>query len=89
MGLSGIEPETSRLSGARSNRLSYKPMRSALQGRDVHERTNSPLLFQIAILIIHRKKRGVKLICKKWSNFYFPLARCVKKRSVIRCDAAA
>ena len=25
MGLSGIEPETSRLSGARSNRLSYKP----------------------------------------------------------------
>ena len=26
MGLSGIEPETSRLSGARSNRLSYKPL---------------------------------------------------------------
>ena len=25
MGLSGVEPETSRLSGARSNRLSYKP----------------------------------------------------------------
>ena len=25
VGLSGIEPETSRLSGARSNRLSYKP----------------------------------------------------------------
>ena len=26
VGLSGIEPETSRLSGARSNRLSYKPL---------------------------------------------------------------
>ena len=26
MGLSGLEPPTSRLSGARSNRLSYKPV---------------------------------------------------------------
>ena len=26
MGLSGLEPPTSRLSGARSNQLSYKPM---------------------------------------------------------------
>ena len=29
MGLSGLEPPTSRLSGVRSNRLSYKPKRSA------------------------------------------------------------
>ena len=28
MGLSGLEPPTSRLSGVRSNRLSYKPLRS-------------------------------------------------------------
>ena len=27
MGLSGLEPPTSRLSGVRSNRLSYKPSR--------------------------------------------------------------
>ena len=27
MGLSGLEPPTSRLSGVRSNRLSYKPIR--------------------------------------------------------------
>ena len=26
VGLSGLEPPTSRLSGVRSNRLSYKPM---------------------------------------------------------------
>ena len=26
MGLSGLEPPTSRLSGVRSNRLSYKPL---------------------------------------------------------------
>ena len=30
MGLSGLEPPTSRLSGVRSNRLSYKPLLSSL-----------------------------------------------------------
>ena len=29
MGLSGLEPPTSRLSGVRSNRLSYKPIKLA------------------------------------------------------------
>ena len=29
MGLSGLEPPTSRLSGVRSNRLSYKPINLA------------------------------------------------------------
>ena len=28
VGLSGLEPPTSRLSGVRSNRLSYKPIRA-------------------------------------------------------------
>ena len=31
VGLSGLEPPTSRLSGVRSNRLSYKPMSSWLE----------------------------------------------------------
>ena len=31
MGLSGLEPPTSRLSGARSNLLSYKPILGAIQ----------------------------------------------------------
>ena len=30
MGLSGLEPPTSRLSGVRSNRLSYKPIKSGI-----------------------------------------------------------
>ena len=30
MGLSGLEPPTSRLSGVRSNRLSYKPIHSGI-----------------------------------------------------------
>ena len=31
MGLSGLEPPTSRLSGVRSNRLSYKPVHDSFQ----------------------------------------------------------
>ena len=40
MGLPGIEPGTSRLSGVRSNRLSYKPARRVLKKRDVFEDTS-------------------------------------------------
>ena len=39
VGLPGIEPGTSRLSGVRSNRLSYKPTRSVLKRRYVREDT--------------------------------------------------
>ena len=49
MGLSGLEPPTSRLSGVRSNRLSYKPMSAAssissASGGDKRDRTVDPLL---------------------------------------------
>ena len=52
VGLSGLEPPTSRLSGVRSNRLSYKPFSfSSLSGRlsfprggDEEDRTPDPLL---------------------------------------------
>ena len=33
VGLSGLEPLTSRLSGGRSNQLSYKPEKTAARGR--------------------------------------------------------
>ena len=39
VGLPGIEPGTSRLSGVRSNRLSYKPTRRVLKRKDVREDT--------------------------------------------------
>ena len=45
MGLSGLEPPTSRLSGVRSNRLSYKPISSVfLLNGDNEIRTRDPLL---------------------------------------------
>ena len=49
VGLSGLEPPTSRLSGARSNQLSYKPITVVLSfifthGGDDGIRTHDPLL---------------------------------------------
>ena len=55
VGLPGVEPGTSRLSGARSNRLSYKPTRNALK-------KSFAFVCQLALLSIHAKKRFVKLI---------------------------
>ena len=50
VGLGGLEPPTSRLSGVRSNRLSYKPIFPAFRlfpqafGGDKRDRTADPLL---------------------------------------------
>ena len=44
VGLSGLEPPTSRLSGVRSNRLSYKPIQVYDLGGDEGIRTPDPLL---------------------------------------------
>ena len=52
VGLNGLEPSTSRLSGGRSNLLSYKPLFARLalfrvplsHGGDNRDRTDDPLL---------------------------------------------
>ena len=45
MGSSGLEPPTSRLSGVRSNHLSYEPLLSlSAYGGDERDRTDDPLL---------------------------------------------
>ena len=44
VGLGGLEPPTSRLSGVRSNHLSYKPIFYCQYGGDEETRTPDPLL---------------------------------------------
>ena len=46
VGLGGLEPPTSPLSGARSNHLSYRPVarRRARDGGASRDRTDDPLL---------------------------------------------
>ena len=45
VGSSGLEPPTSRLSGVRSNHLSYEPLLSlSAYGGDERDRTDDPLL---------------------------------------------
>ena len=52
MGLSGLEPPTSRLSGARSNQLSYKPWLYL-----VHPLTMTAVLYRMAIIVFGRSLR--------------------------------
>ena len=59
VGLPGIEPGTSRLSGVRSNRLSYKPTKSVLERKNTRKKHNAS---QKTLLIIHLERGFVKLI---------------------------
>ena len=52
VGLPGIEPGTSRLSGARSNRLSYKPTKR----RDTREKTTCSRFSTSTIKYTREKK---------------------------------
>ena len=68
MGLSGLEPPTSRLSGVRSNLLSYKPAYSVCRGSfpfptggDERDRTDDPLLAKQVLSQLSYTPIGVKL----------------------------
>ena len=63
MGLSGLEPPTSRLSGVRSNRLSYKPC--LLYTSDAADEEDSVDLGGRRII---KKKRKDKKKKKKYSK---------------------
>ena len=73
MGLRGLEPPTSRLSGVRSNHLSYKPMLVSASGRrfrlptpcggDEEDRTPDPLLArQVLSQLSYTPKLGLKVV---------------------------
>ena len=78
VGLRGLEPPTLRLSGVRSNHLSYKPMRLALVGLsssfalggDEEDRTPDPLL---ARQVLSQLSYTPKLAGRKKFFFSFPL----------------
>ena len=74
VGLPGIEPGTSRLSGVRSNRLSYKPTRSVFRRRDVRENTIALSLSKSTINYTPRK--GICQINSLKSIFNHTPSRC-------------
>ena len=84
MGLSGLEPPTSRLSGVRSNQLSYKPiLKSCDFDGDEEIRTLDPLLARQVLsqlsytprFSVHAK--GYEQIYIKYFLFLFnPAATC-------------
>ena len=87
MGLSGLEPPTSRLSGVRSNRLSYKPAllngckESTSSNGDEEIRTLDPLLArqvlsQLSYIPWFSKCSGSRLLSRAVSHTV-PSAACV------------
>ncbi len=65
VGLAGLEPATSRLSGVRSNRLSYRPLlQKLLNGRGGGTRTPGPMVpnhvrYQTALHLDWRRRRDL------------------------------
>ena len=66
VGLGGLEPPTSRLSGGRSNQLSYRPgertnVSLALKTENLDSKRPSPLVFaEQRMLIVPRQKEEPK-----------------------------
>ena len=56
VGLSGLEPPTSRLSGVRSNRLSYRPMQEIFLG-------SSLIFFSVLIPLLQYFIVNVHAVC--------------------------
>ena len=71
MGLSGLEPPTSRLSGVRSNQLSYKPILKSFDfSGDEEIRTLDPLLArQVHSLLSYAPLRVIMLLLVLCSDF--------------------
>ena len=82
MGLSGLEPPTSRLSGGRSNRLSYKPIFGfgsnlkafrvldiSIHGGDKRDRTADPLLAKQVLSQLSYTPRSRRTLKIKQQSF--------------------
>ena len=83
VGLSGLEPPTSRLSGVRSNRLSYKPIFPAVKsyqpsfslsgGGDKRDRTVDPLLAKQVLSQLSYTPTSSLLMLLPGGLFAYPL----------------
>ena len=76
MGLSGLEPPTSRLSGVRSNQLSYKPLAfySVTGNGDGEIRTLDPLLArQVLSQLSYTPIYGFTIFCFNLAATYVPM----------------
>ena len=58
VGLSGLEPPTSRLSGVRSNQLSYKPFAFFIKPAATYSPTPSPVQYHQPLRLNHRVRDG-------------------------------
>ena len=79
VGSSGLEPPTSRLSGVRSNHLSYEPLyEPSGPGGDERDRTDDPLLAkQVLSQLSYTPINGSLLI---WRSYPRPRTSKIKQR---------
>ena len=85
MGLSGLEPPTSRLSGVRSNRLSYKPIESGIHLLSHAVSSIVPSAGQVLTVVfgmgtgVSHKRIDTRILC-----FQFRLPSCPNHLTELR-----
>ena len=81
VGLGGLEPPTSPLSGARSSHLSYRPFKTAW--RTAHN------LFSLRCLSVVRNCVQIRALCTRQQFLYHFSLLSVLKVRVVACDSQA
>ena len=71
VGSSGVEPPTSRLSGARSNHLSYEPSLPSARGGDEQARTVDPLRAKQVLSQLSYTPVCAKGLCSTFCSYEF------------------
>ena len=88
MGSSGLEPPTSRLSGVRSNHLSYEPisLSQKISGGDERDRTDDPLLAkQVLSQLSYTPMPDLYIFEVSSSSFFKVQKRTLKIKQRIYC----
>ena len=88
MGSSGLEPPTSRLSGARSNHLSYRPVLSGIALRVFGSYSSSPTGGDDGIRTHDPLLAGQVLSQLSYTPVVFPFARSLEIEQQAKSDAS-